>query len=339
MDAFQVLRIAGFGYTFVSQSEAAGSVINTLTISFFNYAVMRAALGTKLTISGLVGTQETEEASDSRILMEVPAASSKLATVASSAGPFVLDSDISKASGGAFPIGYYLQIRSERRQITSWDAASKTVEVKAGLAYSFLPSVGEAVSVRADFHAPFGNVGQWNRTAGTLILDVQADSLAETIYTFKFEVRNPAITSDAVDVYITSSKTFSPLWLLAAATGRNAPLMVIGLVHRHIGQSTAKPGATNTITITVLVALVFLRPWHASPGSLTCRLPRFLLFRFALLSSIPLYGAFPLSLSLADIHNRFFVRIPGSAGARDRADGDIDGRLGSNSASGRARQR
>jgi hypothetical protein len=249
MDAFQVLRIAGFGYTFVSQSEAASAVINTLTVSFFNYAVMRAALGTKLTLSGLVGTMETDEASGSRILQEVPAATSKLAGNFSDAGPFVLDSDISKASTSSYPVGYSLQIRSERRVITAWDASSRTLRVKAP--YSFLPSVGEAVSVRADFHAPFGNVGEWNRTAGTLVLDVQADSLAETVYTFTFQVRNPPTTNDAVDVYITSSKTFSPSWLLAAASGRHAPLMVIGLVHKHIGQSTAKPGAVNTITITI----------------------------------------------------------------------------------------
>lgn len=249
MDAFQPLRIAGFGYTFISQSEAANSVINTLTVSFFNFAVMRAAIGTRLTISGLVGTGETEEASDSRILQEVPVATSVLRNVSSAAGPFELNSDISKAAAGSYPLAYSLQIRSERRIITAWHAASRTLEVEGS--YSFLPGRGEEVSVRADFHSPFGNVGEWDGTTGTLVLDVQADSLAEVVYTFKFQVRNPGLTSDAVDVYASSSGTISPRWLLVSAAGRYAPLMVLGLVFRHIGQSTAKPGAVNTLTVTI----------------------------------------------------------------------------------------
>jgi len=249
MDAMQALRIAGFGYTLVSQTQAASTVINTLKISFFNFGVMRAAIGTRLTISGLVGTGETEEASGSRILEEVPVATSTLGNVSSAAGPFVLAADISKASAGAYPVGYSLQIRSERRVVSAWHAASRTVEVDA--AYSFLPAPGETASVRADFNSPFGNVGEWNGTLGKLVLNVQADSLAEVVYTFQFQVRNPGETSDAVDVYASSSGTVSPRWLLVSAPGRYAPLMVLGFVFRHIGQSSAKPGAVNTLTVTI----------------------------------------------------------------------------------------
>ena len=38
---------------------------------------------------------------------------------------------------------------------------------------------------------------------------------------------------------------------MVSATGRDAPLLIIGMYRKQIGQSTVLPGALNTITITI----------------------------------------------------------------------------------------
>lgn len=195
--ARDALRIAGFDYTYGKQSEAASYVINSITFFFQNYAVLRQDLGTKLTISGLVNTKETQEASNSRILREVPTFSGSLVGVSSYYGPFVIDTDISFTA-----VGYLFKVRSEARLITSWDVATKTVHVASS--YSFTPVVGEQYSITRGFHDAFGYVGAWNITTGTLILSVQGDSVSEKIYGFSFEVlvRIPDIHTRCQQVHV-----------------------------------------------------------------------------------------------------------------------------------------
>ena len=237
------LRIAGFDYTCTEQSEAASFVTNTLTFFFSNYAVLSVAKGTRLTISGLISTEETSEQASSRILREVPLVSGKIINVAAQGDSFVLDEDIS-----GFSLGYQLMIRSDKRLITGWNAATKTVSVASAL--SFLPANEEAYSISMDFYKSFGNVGAWNRSSGALVLDVFYDTVAQKRYGFSFEIKNPLIARDPVPVYITTSGIYSPSFLMVSGPGRMAPLLIIGLTTKKIGQSTFAPNTLNTLTIT-----------------------------------------------------------------------------------------
>ena len=63
--------------------------------------------------------------------------------------------------------------------------------------------------------------------------------------------QNPVETSSGVPVYISTSAVRSTNWLMVSATGRDAPLLIIGMYRKQIGQSTVLPGALNTITITI----------------------------------------------------------------------------------------
>ncbi len=179
--SIDALRIAGFNYTYASQSVTAANLPNRLTFFFQNYAVLKQEIGTKLTITGLVDTKESYEASDSRILREEPTFSGSLVGVVSYSGPFVIDKDISFTA-----VGYLFKIRSEARLITVWDLATKTVYVENS--YSFTPLVGEPWDITRGFHETFGYVGAWNISTGSLVLSVQEDSANEKIYGFSFEV-------------------------------------------------------------------------------------------------------------------------------------------------------
>jgi hypothetical protein len=179
--SIDALRIAGFNYTYASQSVVASNMLNRLTFFFQNYAIFKQEIGTKLTITGLVGTKESYEASNSRILREEPTFSGSLVGVESYSGPFVIDKDISFTG-----VGYLFKIRSEARLITVWDLATKTVYVENS--YSFTPLVGEPWDITRGFHETFGYVGEWNITTGSLVLSVQGDSASEKIYGFSFEV-------------------------------------------------------------------------------------------------------------------------------------------------------
>ena len=243
------LRIAGFEHTFVKQSQAATFVDNFLTFEFSNFAVLGPKAGAIVRITGLNGTRSSDEDDDSRILYEVPHVEGTLAAAPpSKAGPFTIAEDISE-----FSVGYFFKLGSDVRQIVSWtwdeDSAFGLVYVE----YEFpgqMPYIGQEYSVTADFHKSFGHVAAWDLDAGTLVLTLQADTMAQRIYAFSFKVSNPSETREPATVFIETLMTFSPVWLMVTGESRYAPLFIIGLLARKIGQSDERPGAINTITIT-----------------------------------------------------------------------------------------
>jgi hypothetical protein len=240
-----VLRIAGFGYTLAKQSSAAATLDNRLSFSFSNFGVLVS--GTRITLSGLAGTLETSEDSDSRILIEEPSVSGTLvAAPVSSAGPFTVDVDLGDTS-----LGYLFKLGSDLRKITGWDTQSRLVFVESAFPGS-VPYSGQAFSVTIDFHTSFGHVGAWNISTGTLTMTVGANTVAGKLYGFSFLVKNPRLQRPAADVYIESQgpESNSPRWLMVNAPLREAPLFIIGMATKIIAQSTPSPGAVNTITVT-----------------------------------------------------------------------------------------
>jgi hypothetical protein len=125
----------------------------------------------------------------------------------------------------------------------------------------------KAMQITAIGAAIFEDTAVWSASSGSVVLTFveNADSVAGTDYAFSFTLANPSTAQSAPVVSVSSNEiaprpATSPLHS-GLTNGTQVPLLIISprLETIKIGQSSALPGARNTITIT-LEANAPLRP-------------------------------------------------------------------------------
>ena len=234
--AFEVLRVAGFKSSYVSQSKAVFSFTNNITISFTAFNVFAAQPPSYLTIGGLVGTFDTGQKTVRSIQNAYVVSGGIISSVLSSTS-FGVNFNISNDPGagnvsGSNYSGYYLAIRNDLRQITSFTRKSQntTISVQVTVASQFSSPVVRFTTFKIATYPNyiFNSSGAWNITTGQLVVPIVADSDIAANYSFYFQVKNPNVIQSGVTVWLGSSEIYIATISMTEIPGILQPLYIGG---------------------------------------------------------------------------------------------------------------
>ena len=232
--AFEVLRVAGFRNTYVSQSKAVFAFVNNITVSFTAYNVFTAQPPSFLTISGLVGTLDTGQHAVRSIQNAFVVSWGVVASVFSGTS-FALNFNVSTNpsagnSSGANYSGYYLAIGGDLRQIVSYTRKNTTsfVQVTVASQFSFAVARFSSFQISTYPNYAFNATGAWNITSGQLIVPITSDTVIGDNYSFYFQVKNPNVIQAGVQVYAASSEISISAVSMTEIPGILQPLYIGG---------------------------------------------------------------------------------------------------------------
>jgi hypothetical protein len=98
----------------------------------------------------------------------------------------------------------------------------------------------------------FGGKGEWNGTAGTLLLQVRNRSIADALYVLDFKLTNPSQGQDSPFVFVeTSGTVVIGRTNVMPAPGNRAPMLVADFLVKKMGQSHASQSVLNTMSVTI----------------------------------------------------------------------------------------